>query len=439
LGGRFLVTTPLSLSGQTVLCTPPFGRRPANGGRRASEPFGSLQEGDELPLFESAWGHEITIETQSTTPAGWYADPAGSGGKRWWDGVQWTTHLQAAAPPQVAVQPQRVDPYAQASNPYGLGAAQPAQQFAAQLATQPAQQLAAQERPYVPMQNVYNERMARQQEWNSQAFNNQQLPTVGVGYAISGLVFFALSLVGLIPQSPIYFLSYGAIFAVIGGIRILGQRSKGRRLRLWPPVIALVFGLIAILISGSEFALNTIARTDGLSAYNSGLPVQGTQGADGQSGDANLGSGAQGGAQGTTLNASMPAPPTFAGDSALTTYEASARNIATSLYASYNGGVIGTPGAQWPATLTENADGTVSFPSGTVAAQIPADQDVKYEVSSDGKYFDVAVSAGNHQELAIYDSENNVFTWMCDTGAPASCPAGGVSPDSGSGTVTSNS
>jgi hypothetical protein len=32
-----------------------------------------------------------------TTPAGWYADPAGSPQLRWWDGSGWTDHLQAPA------------------------------------------------------------------------------------------------------------------------------------------------------------------------------------------------------------------------------------------------------------------------------------------------------------------------------------------------------
>ncbi|MGD8193287.1 DUF2510 domain-containing protein [Herbiconiux sp. P18] len=30
--------------------------------------------------------------------AGWYDDPAGSGGLRWWDGGEWTDHIQPAAP-----------------------------------------------------------------------------------------------------------------------------------------------------------------------------------------------------------------------------------------------------------------------------------------------------------------------------------------------------
>jgi uncharacterized RDD family membrane protein YckC len=37
-----------------------------------------------------------------TTPPGWYPDPQGGGGQRYWDGQQWTDQ---AAPPQGAAQP----------------------------------------------------------------------------------------------------------------------------------------------------------------------------------------------------------------------------------------------------------------------------------------------------------------------------------------------
>jgi uncharacterized protein YxjI len=47
--------------------------------------------------------------TQPLPPPGWYADPAGSGGTRWWDGQGWTQHVQAPPSPPpaptVAVQP----------------------------------------------------------------------------------------------------------------------------------------------------------------------------------------------------------------------------------------------------------------------------------------------------------------------------------------------
>jgi uncharacterized protein YxjI len=36
---------------------------------------------------------------QSPPPPGWYPDPAGGAGTRWWDGQGWTEHVQQAAPP----------------------------------------------------------------------------------------------------------------------------------------------------------------------------------------------------------------------------------------------------------------------------------------------------------------------------------------------------
>jgi hypothetical protein len=38
--------------------------------------------------------------TTPPTPAGWYSDPDGSGGQRYWDGSAWTDHRAPAAPPE---------------------------------------------------------------------------------------------------------------------------------------------------------------------------------------------------------------------------------------------------------------------------------------------------------------------------------------------------
>jgi uncharacterized protein YxjI len=37
--------------------------------------------------------------THPQPPAGWYPDPGGSGGSRWWDGQVWTNHVQQPPPP----------------------------------------------------------------------------------------------------------------------------------------------------------------------------------------------------------------------------------------------------------------------------------------------------------------------------------------------------
>ena len=44
--------------------------------------------------------------TQPPPPPGWYPDPAGQPGTRWWDGHGWTDHVQQAAPPSPHPAPQ---------------------------------------------------------------------------------------------------------------------------------------------------------------------------------------------------------------------------------------------------------------------------------------------------------------------------------------------
>ena len=45
--------------------------------------------------------------TESPPPPGWYPDPAGSAGTRWWDGQGWTEHVQQPAPVLAPSAPRR--------------------------------------------------------------------------------------------------------------------------------------------------------------------------------------------------------------------------------------------------------------------------------------------------------------------------------------------
>ena len=65
----------------------------------------------------------------TTTPAGWYADPAGSSQLRWWDGSGWTDHLQASAP--AAPAPSVAPTYAPAGNAAPAYGAAPAYAYPA--------------------------------------------------------------------------------------------------------------------------------------------------------------------------------------------------------------------------------------------------------------------------------------------------------------------
>ncbi|MCM3658039.1 DUF2510 domain-containing protein [Agromyces mediolanus] len=54
---------------------------------------------------------------QQITP-GWYPDPAGGGGQRWWDGIGWTEHVAPGVPAAPAPAAPLADPPAAGPAPY---------------------------------------------------------------------------------------------------------------------------------------------------------------------------------------------------------------------------------------------------------------------------------------------------------------------------------
>ena len=296
------------------------------------------------------------------------------------------------------IDPQRVDPYAQSNNPYGLPAVA--------------------ERPYVPMQYGSTLPPVPMNQVRD-AHNNAAIGSVVVG----GLAF-CLSLVGVIPGAPFFYYSAGGIIAIIGGARARSRSRRGFGSAGFTPILAIILGSLAAVFMLIGIAIHATATSNALNgSYNNSRTQTGA-----------------GTSSGSTSQA-LPAAPAFGADPTLTQYEASASQLAHSIYTTYNGGqVSATGGVQplWPANLSESTNGVVMFPSGTAAASIPSDEVVRYVLSNDGKTFDIGITGGTRKEVAIYDSEANEFTWVCDTGAPSNCPAGGLDPNS-SGNTTSNS
>ncbi len=113
----------------------------------------------------------------STTPAGWYSDPGGSGQLRWWDGTAWSAHLApqpSPAPSPVALPPVVQTPVA----------------------------LTADDAPYVPFQGSWNSNsqnaaysvgmsndFARPAQWNTTgawllAFSSLGTLIIGIVYVV---------------------------------------------------------------------------------------------------------------------------------------------------------------------------------------------------------------------------------------------------------------
>lgn len=68
--------------------TAPYGSGPPGGGPYGGGPYGGGPYGGGYPP------QQPPPPPQPLPPAGWYADPAGSGKERWWDGRGWSDHIR---------------------------------------------------------------------------------------------------------------------------------------------------------------------------------------------------------------------------------------------------------------------------------------------------------------------------------------------------------
>jgi hypothetical protein len=253
---------------------------------------------------------------------------------------------------------------------------------------------------------------------------HQQHNSAAVASVVVGALAFTLSLVGLLPGSPIFYYSAGGVFAIIGGARALARRRQGFGTDRKAPIAAIILGSLAVVFMITGILIHVVGTEVANTNYTSGTT---SNAAPQVSGGSNVAS------------ATVPAAPTFAADAELTAYEKTAGDVALDVDKFANGGYAFADNPNWPAALTVTSDGTILLPPGTSPGTLPAGQEMRYVLSGDAQSFDIYVTGGTHDEIAIYDSSTNSFTWTCDD-SDASCPPGGLTPDPGNqSSTTTNS
>lgn len=301
----------------------------------------------------------MTLEVQSTVPAGWYADPGQSGGKRWWDGHQWTDNLQVAKP---------VAPVAAtAANPYGLnGGTQGA--YVHLSSTGPI----ATHTNTVPPRNIT--------AWFALIF---------------GAAAVALTFETELPGTPAFYAVPAGVVAILAGVRALMLRREKRATNGLAPVVGMIFGGGAMVVALLGITLVGVVNTVSSGMVNTSVNVP--------SGSATF----------TAAPGTSSEPLVFPGNPQLTQAGTVVQAVATALNRTYASGASSLAvGQAWPTSLTVKGHAVLNS-HGTRLAVLPSGFALKFLPSTDGKSYRLVATGTDPNELATYNSATNKFSWSC--------------------------
>lgn len=345
--------------------------------------------------------------------AGWYKDPAGSSALRWWDGTQWTNHLQQSAPPPPPVAAAVIPPVYAPAQPGGQ--LPPVQQPAAQ---EPEIALSA----YSPMTGY-----ASQPRDNSRAFDTyaSRAPlnsahvnnTVAWVSFVAGLVSIgAIFIATLLPGT--YFLPVFGLTSIIAGIRAIIRYRQRTVTVLWAPIIGMVLGGIAefILIAGMVAFSNQVAAP----------PTSQTADIIGPTG--------------TTTRYDMGVgSPQYVPTSNATLSQAAldVSKVVQVLQTDYTDGKVGAAASgSWPGDLVHDASGDVKTIDGRdLGTLISPGWHLAYTLDGTGNMI-LAISGPDTSELAVYDSVNNEYLAWCESSDATCKTASPVTPQTSQDTST---
>jgi hypothetical protein len=321
----------------------------------------------------------MTIETSPAVAAGWYPDPAGTPQVRWWSGAGWTEHfapqVEVVAEPQVA-SPAQVAPTPVAPAPV----ATPVAETPAVPAAPPYRFDAS---PSAPLR--YDPSLAKPAR--GAVSNRSAWLSLGLGALAVILV------VGhLAANQGGYLVTLSAVTSIIWGIVALVRRSKGRSTVAWAPVVGILLGLTASVI--------TVLSLIGVFATAAPAAASGS----------------------SNSSSTSTGPHVYPANPALSTVQAQEASLVGALEDSNGGGTTLAAGDTWPASLVVTSANKIMTPDGTYLGMLPSGVTLVYNATAGGN-FQMQMHGADASEVSIYNSSTNTYTVSCSAGDKTCTPA----------------